>query len=71
MKIKKNIGKVDRKIRIIIGILMIIGAISLSSIVRWFLFFGGVMLILTALIGFCGLYVFFDINTCKFDKKKV
>lgn len=71
MKIKKNIGETDKKIRIIIGFLMIIGAIFLESIIRWFLLISGLVLIGTALIGFCGLYNLLGIDTCKLDKKRI
>ncbi|MCS6956626.1 MAG: DUF2892 domain-containing protein [Patescibacteria group bacterium] len=71
MKLKKNIGTIDKKIRIILGILMIFISISIDSLLRWFLFSFGFVLIITALLGFCGLYTFFGINTCKLDKKRI
>ena len=58
---KKNIGKTDKVIRIIIGLL--IGAAGLYF--ESWLGLIGVIPIATALVSRCGLYVPFGINTCK------
>lgn len=58
---KKNVGPTDRIIRLILGaIIIIIGAIFNSW---WGLI--GVLVFLTGIIGWCGLYALFGISTCK------
>ncbi|MDD3803735.1 MAG: DUF2892 domain-containing protein [bacterium] len=59
---KCNEGKIDRTIRVILGIALIAGGYFLSA---WWLYILGGILLATGLTGFCLLYVFFKINTCK------
>lgn len=56
----KNVGKTDKIIRLIIGVILIV--ISFTSSM-WFALLG-VILIITAATGFCGIYKIFGINTC-------
>ncbi|HQJ74792.1 MAG TPA: DUF2892 domain-containing protein [Bacteroidota bacterium] len=58
---KCNIGKTDRNIRIIIAVLIFIVGIIFQS--WWGLL--GLIPLLTAITGFCGLYVPFNISTVK------
>ena len=55
----KNIGKIDRIIRAAIGLLMA-SFITVSPLVGVV----GVVIALTGLVGWCGLYKLFGINTC-------
>lgn len=71
MKIKKNIGEIDRKIRIVAGIIMFFSGILINLSYNWILIVVGIILIITSLTRFCGLYILFGINTCKFDRKKI
>ena len=66
MKIIKNVGAMDRSIRVIFGVLLFacIGFVQ-NPIVEWILLIGSIMLFFTAYIGWCGLYKVFKINTCK------
>lgn len=67
---EKNVGKLDRTIRIIFGILII--AISFILLTEPFVYLGtifGILLILTGIIGTCSLYTLIGINTCKLDLK--
>lgn len=57
---KKNIGKIDKTIRIIAG--LAIGGIGIYFNSWWGLV--GIIPIATALVNFCGLYTIFGINTC-------
>lgn len=61
---EKNIGSIDRVIRIIIGIVFISLLFILDGGIKWIGLLGFVMLF-TAMIGFCPLYKPFGINTCK------
>ena len=58
---KRNVGPTDRIIRLILGaVIILLGAIFNSW---WGLI--GVAVFLTGIIGWCGLYIPFGINTCK------
>jgi hypothetical protein len=58
---KKNVGKVDRIFRVIVGIglvsLVFVGPQTLWGLV-------GLVPLLTGAIGFCPLYKFFGFDTC-------
>jgi len=56
-----NIGKTDKIIRLVVGLVIIGGGIAVGS--WWGLI--GLIPIVTALVGFCPLYVPFKINTNK------
>jgi hypothetical protein len=58
---KRNVGPVDRIIRLILGaVIILVGAIFNSW---WGLI--GVAVFLTGIIGWCGFYILLGINTCK------
>jgi hypothetical protein len=61
MGMKKNIGKSDKVIRIVLGLAIIILGIIYQSL--WGLI--GLIPLLTAVIGFCPLYPALKINTNK------
>lgn len=72
MKIKKNVGSLDKLIRYLLALVLVVtGAIVLKDMV----FLGILLLVLalvsalTALFSFCGLYTLFGISTCPLDKK--
>jgi hypothetical protein len=58
---KSNIGKTDRIIRVVIGLIVIAIGVYLKS---WWGAIG-LLPIFTAAIGWCGLYTLFGISTCK------
>lgn len=58
----KNVGKIDRVVRIILGLVLVWQALNYSNIIILVI---GAVLLLTGLVGKCGLYKFFNINTCK------
>lgn len=66
-----NVGPVDRLIRIVIGIVLIVAPYVITSdlwtnpLVRWAVPAIGAVLILTALFRFCPLYRLIGANTCK------
>lgn len=57
---KKNLGQVDRAARLFIGAVILIVAAQFGS--WWGLL--GLALIITAAIGYCGLYDLIGIKTC-------
>jgi len=61
----QNVGKIDKTIRIILGLAII------AAGVYWQSWFGvlGVVLFITAAVGRCGAYLPFGISTCKLEKK--
>jgi len=58
---KKNVGKTDKTIRIILGVL--IGAAGIYFSTWWGLI--GLIPILTGIFGTCGLYSLFGVSTCQ------
>ena len=61
-----NVGGVDRALRIIIGIpLLVIGIILLSGVWKWVAIVLGVIGTVTGLVRFCPLNSLLGINSCK------
>ena len=60
----KNIGKIDKALRIVIGIAIIVAGVAYNS---W-LGAIGIVPILTAIISWCPLYCPLKINTCSKDE---
>lgn len=58
----RNVGGIDRILRIVIGIALIVGAIT-GTIGVWGWI--GIVPLATGLIGWCPPYAIFGINTCK------
>jgi hypothetical protein len=65
MKLQKNVGESDKKIRIGLGVVSVFLATQIGAWPRWILLILGVALILTGLFQFCGLYNLFGVNTCE------
>ncbi len=61
----KNVGGIDRTLRIVIGLALIAGAAT-SAIGLWG--YLGVVPLLTGLIGWCPPYAIFGFNTCSLKK---
>jgi Protein of unknown function (DUF2892) len=62
---KCNSGTVDRAIRGIVGLLLIALAAT-GTVGMWG--YVGVVLLLTAVVGFCPAYAIFGMNTCGIKK---
>lgn len=60
MKIHKNIGSCDQNIRVVVGLLAFPLGLSVSA---WFFVVSAIALI-TAAVGWCGLYTLVGVNTC-------
>jgi uncharacterized membrane protein YfcA len=61
----KNVGGIDRTLRILIG-LALIGGAATNTIGMWG--YLGVVPLLTGLIGWCPPYAIFGFNTCSLKK---
>ncbi len=61
----KNVGGIDRTLRILIGLALIAGA-AINIIGMWG--YLGVVPLLTGLIGWCPPYAIFGFNTCSLKK---
>jgi len=63
---KNNVGKVDRIIRIILGILLVGNVfVGIQTVIGWV----GLILIVTGLFGTCPLYSIIGINTRSMGEK--
>lgn len=60
---KKTVGNVDRVIRTIVGLAIILTGLLAQS---WYGVFGLIFLV-TGLTGYCPLYSLFGIKTCRMD----
>ncbi len=66
---KRNIGTVDRVIRVIVGLLALGGIFLVSATwLKVVLGIVGIVMLFTAATGFCGLYTLFGISTCPAKK---
>lgn len=63
---KRNEGTLDRALRLILAVAAVAGAAALgfTSVAGIVLLVVGVVLVVTAAIGFCPLYALFGISTC-------
>jgi len=69
---KTNVGLIDRIVRIVIAIVVAVLIITGILAGLWAIILGivGGIMLLTALVGFCGLYTLFGIRTCPARKEK-
>lgn len=60
-----NIGKYDRFLRVVIGAILLVVAFNnyVSGALNYALYFIAVILLLTGIIGWCGLYTLLSIST--------
>lgn len=58
----KNVGQIDRLIRIIIGLALIV--LAASGTIGWWGYIG-ILPIVTALVSRCPAYTVLGVNTCK------
>ncbi|WP_417254170.1 DUF2892 domain-containing protein [Celeribacter sp.] len=62
---KKNVGNLDRILRIVVGLALLLGFfLSPGASLRW-LYLIGIIPLVTGLMSSCPLYSIFGINTCK------
>lgn len=61
----KNVGSIDRLVRILVGSALILGFfLNRDGAYSW-LYLVGIIPLATGVFGTCGLYSVFGINTCK------
>lgn len=66
--LKKNVGKVDRTLRILVGLALLAGfALNRDSAYSW-LYLIGIVPLITGLMSSCPLYSIFGLNTCPLKK---
>ncbi|MGH1332105.1 MAG: YgaP family membrane protein [Paracoccaceae bacterium] len=66
--LKKNVGKLDRILRIVIGLALIAGFFLAPESNYRILYLIGIIPLATGLIGSCGLYRVFGLSTCPMQK---
>lgn len=62
---ENNVGKIDRIIRILVGLLLV--SLSVTGLIGawgWL----GLILVATGLMSFCPIYALFGKSTCQMDK---
>jgi hypothetical protein len=60
-----NVGNIDRAMRGAVGIVLAVGAVSAGApLVQGVLGVAALIMVGTALLGFCPLYQVFGLNTC-------
>ncbi|NPB04214.1 MAG: DUF2892 domain-containing protein [Thermotogae bacterium] len=64
---KCNVGKVDRIVRVVLGLVLLGVAfgLGLTGTLKIVLAVVGLVFLFTAAVGFCLLYLPFGINTCR------
>ena len=65
----KNVGQIDRIIRIALGVALIAGFfVDSGASYGWLYLVGGAVALGTGLLSTCALYSVFGISTCKLEK---
>jgi hypothetical protein len=67
--VNKNVGKLDKVIRIVVGLVLFSLLYFLEKPLGYIGLIGAVPL-LTALVGYCPLYKIVGLSTCPLNKKK-
>lgn len=63
---KRNVGTVDRTIRIVAGLLLLSLVFILEGNARWW-GLAGLLPLATGVVGWCALYIPLGIDTCRHD----
>ena len=61
--ITRNVGNIDRVIRIVAGLALFVAAYTTGGTAAIVLAIAGVIALATGLVGWCGLYALLGINT--------
>ncbi|WP_095589842.1 YgaP family membrane protein [Actibacterium ureilyticum] len=65
--LKKNVGGIDRALRIIVGLALIAAFFIVDGPYKW-LYLIGIVPLVTGLMSTCPLYSIFGLNTCPMKK---
>lgn len=66
--LKRNEGKIDRILRVVVGAALIVGFfVNRDGAYSW-LYLIGIIPLVTGLIGSCPIYSILGMNTCPMDK---
>ncbi|MCX6793387.1 MAG: DUF2892 domain-containing protein [Candidatus Falkowbacteria bacterium] len=60
----QNEGKLDRTVRIILGFVLLLVSVFVSGVLQIVFYVLGAVVLITGIIGFCGVYKILGINTC-------
>ena len=64
--LKKNIGSLDRALRVIVGLALLISFFYAPTDAGWrWVLLIGIVPLLTGLVGSCGIYSLIGVSTCK------
>ncbi len=66
--LKKNEGTIDRILRVILGLVLLLGYFVYPDATYRWAFLLGIIPLVTGLIGSCPLYTILGIRTCSDDK---
>lgn len=70
MKITKNVGNVDRAVRLVIAVIFsLLAYFWATGVAQIVLYVLAIAMVATAAFRFCGLYAIFNINTYSNDKR--
>ena len=68
--LKKNVGSMDRVIRIGLGLALLAGFfLNGDAAYSWLYLVGGLVALATGALSSCGLYSIIGVSTCKLDPK--
>lgn len=62
---EKNVGSIDRIIRIVVGIVLLLWGLGSGGLLGWIAVIIGLIALLTGILGTCWLYKLLKINTNK------
>jgi len=65
MKLKPNVGKTDKLVRYVIGVIALVIGYTSTGSAATVAYVVAAAAIITASINYCGLYSILGINTCK------
>lgn len=66
--ITKNVGGIDRLIRIAAGLALVYAALKAAGPAAYILAAAAAIALITGLVGWCGLYTLLGVKTCGIDK---
>jgi hypothetical protein len=68
---QKNVGSTDKVVRLVLAVVLVALAVTGTLTGTWMYvaYVGALVLVMTSLFSFCGLYAIFGMNTCKVPEK--